>query len=172
MAASASTAACSGDAAERFASCSARYTSSRWTCTSRGAAMPTRTTSPRTSRTVTVAVYVNDSLGTAAAAVTDLKLSAYAGAAIGLVPAGGAEAAIEDRELAPSVKDNLDEILNIISALFNTEGAPHLKLYASHGLGETPPTDISALIRALGNRLDLKVTIAGYGTGSLSIIVA
>ena len=121
---------------------------------------------------VTVAVYVNDSLGTAAAAVTDLKLSAYAGAAIGLVPAGGAEAAIEDRELAPSVKDNLDEILNIISALFNTEGAPHLKLYASHGLGETPPTDISALIRALGNRLDLKVTIAGYGTGSLSIIVA
>jgi hypothetical protein len=121
---------------------------------------------------VTVAVYVNDALRTAAVVMVDLPLSAYAGAAIGLVPAGGAEAAIEDRELAPSVKENLDEVLNIVSALFNTDGAPHLKLYATYGWGEAPPTDISAVMRAFGQRLDLAVTIAGYGSGRLGIVLA
>ena len=41
-------------AAERFARCSSRKTSSRCTSTVRGALMPNRTWSPRTSRTVTV----------------------------------------------------------------------------------------------------------------------
>ena len=47
------------------------------------------------------------------------------------MPAGGAEAAIEDGELPASIADNFTEVLNILSALFNTSGAPHLRLYAS-----------------------------------------
>lgn len=121
---------------------------------------------------VTVAVYVDDSLRTAAVAVADMKLSAYAGAAIGLVPPGGAEAAIEDRELPASVQENLAEILNIVSALFNTDGAQHLKLYATYGFAEHPPTDISAVLRTIGRRLDLAVEIAGYGKGNLSVVLA
>jgi hypothetical protein len=121
---------------------------------------------------VTVAVYVDDALRTAVVAVADLRLSAYAGAAIGLVPVGGAEAAIEDRELAASVRGNLDEILNVISALFNVEGAPHLRLYATYTLGEEPPSDVAALLRTIGRRLDLDVEIAGYGAGALSLVLA
>src|SRR5439155_13802773 len=42
-----------GDAAARLAASSSRKTSSRWTDTDRGASIPMRTWSPRTSRTVT-----------------------------------------------------------------------------------------------------------------------
>jgi hypothetical protein len=121
---------------------------------------------------ITIAVYVDDNLNTAAVALFDFALSAYAGAAIGLVPPGGAEAAIEDAELPTPVRQNLDEVLNVVSALFNTPGAPHLKLYATYGPDEVPPADISAHVRALGRRLDLAVTVAGYGEGKLSIVIA
>jgi hypothetical protein len=120
---------------------------------------------------VAVAVYVDDSLRAAAVAVLDLPMAAYAAAAIGLVPAGGAQAAIEDRELAPSMRENLDEVLNIEAALFNTEGAPHLKLYRTYGPGEVPPSDISAAMRTVGRRLDLDLAIAGYGKGKHSIVL-
>src|SRR4051794_17488774 len=43
-----------GEAASRLAACNSRNTSSRWTCTSRGAWMPSRITSPRASSTVMI----------------------------------------------------------------------------------------------------------------------
>jgi hypothetical protein len=118
-----------------------------------------------------VGSYVDDANRLAAVAVLDLELSAYSAAAIGLVPAGGAEAAIEDRELAPSLQDNLYEVLNVLSALFNVPGAPHLRLAESYPPGEVPSADVAALVRTLGKRLDLSVTVAGYGTGTLSLVL-
>ena len=120
---------------------------------------------------VGVGVFVDDTLKMAVLAVTDLKLAAYSGAAIGLVPAGGAEAAIEDKELPGSVRDNFFEVLNVLSALFNTPGAPHLRLYAGYAPGEAVPTDVAAGLRTVGRRLDLKVTVAGYGEGQLSFVL-
>jgi hypothetical protein len=127
---------------------------------------------PAPAAPVTIGVYVDDRLGTAAVIVTDLALSAYAGAAIGLIPPGGAEAAIEDKELSPTVKENLDEVLNVLASLFNAQGEPHVKLYATYSFSDTPPSDISAVLRALGRRLDVTVDVAGYGKGSLSVILA
>ncbi|NHA00575.1 hypothetical protein G5V59_12575 [Nocardioides sp. W3-2-3] len=57
----------------------------------------------------------------------DLTFSAHAGAAIGLVPVGGAEAAIEDGKLTDTLAENLYEVLNIAASMFNVVGADHLK---------------------------------------------
>ncbi len=119
---------------------------------------------------VAVGVYVDDSNRMQAVAVADLPLAAYSGASIGLVPKGGAEAAIEDGVLPTSIADNFSEVLNILSALFNVPGAPHMRLYATYPPGETPPADVMALVRTLGRRLDLAVTVAGYGSGHLSLV--
>jgi len=121
---------------------------------------------------VSIGVYVDDRLATAAVIVMDLALSAHAGAAIGLIPPGGAEAAIEDKELSPTVKENLDEVLNVLASLFNAQGEPHVKLYTTYTLGDTPPVDISAALRAFGRRLDVLVDVAGYGRGALSVVLA
>jgi hypothetical protein len=118
------------------------------------------------------AVYVDDRTGTAAVVCTDLALSAFAGAAIGLIPKGGAMACVEDRELSTMVGENLYEVLNVVAALFNAAGVPHVKLYAVHQPGELPPSDVSAIARALGRRLDLRVSVAGYGAGHLAVVLA
>lgn len=120
----------------------------------------------------TTAVYVEDNLSTAAVIVCDLGLSACAGAAIGLIPPGGAEAAIEDKELSPTVKENLDEVLNVLASMFNAEGEPHVKLYSTYGLRELPPNDVIAISRQQGRRLDVNVSVGGYGKGKMSIILA
>ena len=120
---------------------------------------------------VSVAVYVDDSLRTCALVACDLPLSAFAGAAIGLIPRGGAEACVEDRELSPMVRDNLYEVLNIVSALFNLPGHVHTRLYDLHAPGELPPADVSAALRAIGRRLDLTVEIGGYGSGRIAVVL-
>lgn len=121
---------------------------------------------------VAVGVYVDDSTRTAVVAVTDLALAAYAGAAIGLVPPGGAEAAVEDGALPATLRDTFVEVLNVLSALFNVPGSPHLRLYAAYEPGEAAPPDVAAGIRSSGGRLDLAVAVAGYGAGGLSFVLA
>jgi hypothetical protein len=121
---------------------------------------------------VSYGAYVDDRLKTAAVVVADLAMTAYAGAAIGLIPAGGAQDAVKERSLPPMLTDNLGEVLNVLAALFNAEGAPHLKLYASYPPGTDAPPDVIALGKAIGNRLDLAVDIPGYGAGTLSLVLS
>ncbi len=118
-----------------------------------------------------VAVYVDDQLHIRALIACDLTFSAHAGAAIGLVPVGGAEAAVEDGKLTDTLAENLYEVLNIAASMFNVAGADHLKLHALHPAG--PPLDPQVRIGTLtlGRREDLTVEIAGYGTGALSVVL-
>lgn len=126
--------------------------------------------SPEHDRSTTVAVYVDDALQLRLVGVADLAFSAYAGAAIGLVPAGAAQAAVEDRLLPSNIQDNLYEVLNICAALLNAEGLPHVKLHTVHFPGATPPHQVLSVACTLGRRLDLEVDIAGYGTGRFSLV--
>ncbi|MCL2541335.1 MAG: hypothetical protein FWE71_02610 [Nocardioidaceae bacterium] len=118
-----------------------------------------------------VAVYVDDSLRVSAAIVCDLALSSYAGAALGLVPPGGAEAAIEEGALNDTFRENLYEVLNIAASVFNTAGADHLRLYELHPAGPPLPPQIRLHALTLGRREDLAVDVAGYGSGLLSVVL-
>ncbi len=116
------------------------------------------------------AVFVDDSLVVRAVGVCDLGFSAYAGAAIGLIPPAAAQTAVEEKDVPVSMQDNLYEILNIASALYNVGDNPHMKLYQVHHIGAPVPAEIAALGGVLGQRLDLTVKIAGYGNGRLSLV--
>ena len=118
-----------------------------------------------------VAVYVDDQNQMAAVAALDLPLSVWIGAAIGLVPPGGAEDQVDEGELTAAVRDNLHEVLNILAALFNKPGTPHLRIYSMHAPGEPVPSDVALLVKSIGNRLDLDVTVGGYGSGKLGIVL-
>lgn len=125
---------------------------------------------PKPSEPATLAVYVDDSLRTMAVIALDLDISAHAAAAIGLVPVGGSEAAIEDGELSPLLQDNLAEVLNICASLLNAPGHPHVKLHAAYPPGAAVPGDVHGYAAVLGHRLDLAVDITGYGRGRWSIV--
>jgi hypothetical protein len=122
-------------------------------------------------RTV-AAVYVDNSTKMVAVLGLDLALAAYAGAALGLMPAGGAEDCIEDGALSPVLAENVTELFNVLTSLLNREGGPHIKLYKVYLPPEALPTDAQALLLALGNRTDLSVEVARYGKGRLSLSLA
>jgi len=66
--------------------------------------------------------------------------------------------------------ENFCELLNIGASLLNRDGATHLRLYTTTSPAELPPNDVGELLRGFGHRIDLQVTIAGYGSGGLSIV--
>jgi hypothetical protein len=132
---------------------------------------PNAPLAPTANNPCTVGVYVDDSLQVTSVIAFDLPLSAHAGAAIGLVPAAGAEAAIGEGILTDTLRDNVYEVLNIAASLFNVDGATHVRLYDVHHAGLPVPGDILARALTLGRREDLAVDVAGYGPGRLSVVL-
>ncbi|MDT0200807.1 hypothetical protein [Nocardioides sp. AE5] len=132
---------------------------------------PSAPLAPGPAMPATIASYVDDVLQLRALVVCDLPLSAYAGAAIGLVPQGQAEDAITDGALTDPLAENLYEVLNIAASLFNVDGAAHVKLHAMAPAGGPMDPQLMARALTLGRREDLAVSINGYGDGRLSIVL-
>jgi hypothetical protein len=126
---------------------------------------------PSTASPRTVGVYVDDHFGVRAIIACDLAFSAYAGAAIALVPAPTAEVAIEANALDQTLGENLYEVLNVAASLFNAPGATHVRLLELHAAGAAIPPQVQGLMLTLGRREDLELTIAGYGAGRLSVVI-
>jgi hypothetical protein len=118
-----------------------------------------------------VAVYVTDQLAMTAVAVVDLAGAARLGGALGMLPRGGVDDAVDEGELSAMLQDNCYEVLNVLSAVFNVAGAPHVRLYEMYGPNASLPSDVAAFGQVLGNRLDVALAIAGYGDVHLSVVV-
>jgi hypothetical protein len=117
-----------------------------------------------------VAVYVTDQMRMAGLALLDLPLSAYIGGALALLPAGGVADMVEEGELSALVEENVFEVANVLAGIFNTRGAPHVRLFRVYEPGEALPADVRDAAAMYGARLDLVVSIAGYGKGALSLV--
>ena len=118
-----------------------------------------------------VAVYVDPTMATTALCLVDIRLAAWLAGALALLPKGGLEDAIDEGELSSMHLEAVYEVVNIAASMFNGEGVNHSKLYKLHAPGEAVPGDIAGLAAAF-NRIDLKVDVAGYGSGNLSIVMA
>lgn len=117
-----------------------------------------------------VGLYVDDQQASAAIVVMDLALAAYSGAALGLIPVGGAQAALEDGELPQNLRENCYEVLNIMASLFNVPDAPHLRLYAAYYPDEVLRADVRDVALRTAGREDIRVEIGRYGAGTMSIV--
>ena len=118
-----------------------------------------------------VAVYVTDQLSMTAVAVVDLGGAARMGGALGMLPPGGVEDAVDEGDLSGMLRDNCYEVLNVLAATFNVPDAPHVRLYEMYGPHASLPSDVAAFAQTLGNRLDVMLSIAGYGDAHLSVVV-
>ena len=126
---------------------------------------------PTADRPVSVAVYVAPDMSVNALCVMDLAASAYTAGGLALLPPGGCQDAVEeDGELSGMMVEALHEVVNIVSALFNTPGAPHSKLHKLYAPGDDVPGDIAGMLAAF-NRVDLAVEVQGYGKGGLSLVI-
>lgn len=121
--------------------------------------------------TTVAALYVDNAERLVAVVGLELSLAAYAGAALGLMPAGGAADSIEEKQLSPMLAENVQELCNVLSGLLNKPGAPHVKLHGVVLPGESMPSDASSNLLAYGRRLDLIVEIARYGKGTFTLVL-
>ncbi len=127
---------------------------------------------PAPGKPVAVAVYVDPHMAINALCVMDLGAAAYTGAALALLPPGGAQDAVEeDGELTSLLVEALHEVVNVLSALFNVPGAPHSKLHKLYAPGDDLPGDIAGML-ANFNRIDLAIEVPGYGKGALSLVLS
>jgi hypothetical protein len=126
---------------------------------------------PAPDRPVAVAVYVAPDMSVNALCLMDLGAAAYTGGALALLPPGGCQDAVEeDGELSGMQVEALHEVVNVLSALLNTPGAPHSKLHKLYAPGEDVAGDLVGMLAGF-NRLDLTVEVQGYGKGALSVVL-
>ena len=118
-----------------------------------------------------VGVYVNDSLGLAAAIVVDLAGAARLGGALGMLPPGAVDDAIDTGDVSGMLHDNCYEVLNVLAAPLNVAGAPHVRLYEMYGPNHSLPADVAALTARTGERLDVVLSVAGYGDVRVSVVL-
>ncbi len=117
-----------------------------------------------------VAIYVNDHLATMAVIVVNLEAAARLGGALAMLPKGGVDDAIAERDLYPALRDNAYEVLNVLAAVFNVPEAPHVRLFEMLGPNVAVPGDIAQISAMIGSRMDVQLNIAGYGPGLLSVV--
>jgi len=125
---------------------------------------------PPVTPTAVLGLYACDRDRMSAVLTLDLPLAAYLGSSLALLPPAVAEAAIADGELPPELAENIDEVLNVLAGAVNEHSATHQRLYRGY-LGAEAPADAAAHSKALGNRLDLAITVPGYGTGTLGWVL-
>lgn len=118
-----------------------------------------------------MAVYVDPQLHPKAVCLLDLPLAAWCAGALPLLPKGGLQDAVDEGELSEMHLEVLHEVVNVAASLFNGAGVTHSKLHRLYAPGESVPADL-ALLAAAFNRIDLKVDVAGYGPGALSIVAS
>jgi len=106
----------------------------------------------------------------AAISISELKLGAYAGAALSLIPVGAANEFIKKKKLDEEMFENYEEVINVSAALFNLPDIPHVKLRAAHEKLDEVPEDALPLIEDYKSRVDVSVDISDYGSGKMAIV--
>jgi hypothetical protein len=129
-----------------------------------GVPVPSKTTN-------VVAAYVNDKLALQAVCIVDIEGGARLGGALAMVPKGGVDDAISERDMPATLRDNCYEVLNVLASVFNVPNAPHVRLYEMYGPNQGVPGDVAAVAGLAGSRMDIALKIAGYGDGMMSIVV-
>ena len=111
------------------------------------------------------AVYVDDNDVPVAGIGCTLEFGAYAGAALSMIPKGGAEEAVKANELSEMMLGNLNEFMNICSRWFMTADSPHLRLTATYAIDDL--SEAADQLLDSEDRLDFNIEIPDYGAGQI-----
>lgn len=113
--------------------------------------------------------YLDDGGQLVGACISDLPLASSVGAALAMISADVAKESVKAGVLSESLRDNLYEVLNIMSGLLNGPSVRHLRLA---DVVDGVPEDVVELIKAAPGRKHYDVTILGYSGGRLGLIGA
>lgn len=118
-----------------------------------------------------VATYVDDRLNLTAVVAIDLRAAAALATSVALVPPARAGDILDGGHLTGELSENLREVLNVMSVIFNSSGTRHVRLHQVHGPHPAVPAYALALAAVVGHRLDVEVDVTGYGAGAVSAVI-
>lgn len=111
------------------------------------------------------AKYVSDDDALVALCVCDAAFLAYSGAALSMMPKGGAEDMIADGDFSKAILENFYEVMNICSRLIMSDTSMHIRLDTTV-VGDAVAEARSAL--SPSQSIAFKVSIPKYGDGQLA----
>ena len=117
-----------------------------------------------------VALYVDAEDTPRAVCICDLEFAGYSGGAMTMMPVGGVQDAIGEKDLSGTLEQNLYEVMNICTRLVINDETPHLRLTEVKKSSEV--TEIIETLLGTGNRGDYEVSIPRYGKGHMTFLVA
>ncbi len=100
----------------------------------------------------------------------DTHFAAYAGAALSMLPPGGAEDAAESGDISATMKENVYEVMNICSRLLMSDDTPHLKLENMYNDVAELSEEAVEMIKAAEGGSHFGIDIPNYGKGRLSLV--
>ena len=115
------------------------------------------------------ATYIDDSGALVAMLVADYAFAAFSGAALSMIPKGGAEDMVEEKDLSEGVKANFYEVANICSRLLMNDQSTHIKL--AEVLEKASLNEACASLSG-ATVVGFDVPIPRYGTGKLYFVVS
>jgi len=132
-----------------------------------------RVSAPDPDAPFVVADFQTDAGATAALLVADLPGCAALAAGLTMMPAAMVESVrLRNAIDEPSIVENFGEIANVLAQLFNSSDTPHLRWRTAVQSGDAIPAPTAALLESPAARRDLGVTVEGYGSGKIAILVA
>ncbi len=117
-------------------------------------------------------LYVDEENRPVAACVVDKEFAAYAGAALSMIPKGGAEDAAETGDIPQSMQENVYEVMNICSRLLMGDDTPHLRLSQMLPAYDQLPEDARQLLEQPAAERAFEVEVPNYGKGRMALIVS
>ncbi|MBI3206319.1 MAG: hypothetical protein HYZ29_32585 [Myxococcales bacterium] len=118
-----------------------------------------------------VAVYADDAGAPQVVAAVDLPFSAHVGAALAMIPAAVALENVQRKRLEDSLRENFEEIVNILAGVVNVATGKHVKLVAVVAPSAASP-EAQAIMKKPAARVDFTVDVPGYGAGKLALLSA
>ena len=118
-----------------------------------------------------IGIYVTDDDVVAALCVFDLKLGCHLGACLSMIPPVIAEESVRRGALGENIAENLYEVANVMSRMFNHDGEAHVRLReVVQALNAVPPF-VGEMLARKPMRLDLNINISGYGAGPMVLLI-
>ncbi|MGJ8687140.1 MAG: hypothetical protein ACSHWQ_06645 [Spongiibacteraceae bacterium] len=111
-----------------------------------------------------VARFIDDNGALVGACICDPQFIGFSGAALSMIPKGGAEDMIEENDFSTTVMENFYEVMNICTTLLMTSSKNHLKLDDT-----LPYADVAGDLAALdaSSVVSFSVEIPKYGKGKM-----
>lgn len=101
--------------------------------------------------------------------VCDADSACSVAAALSLIPPAVAASAAKSKKLTETLTENLGEVLNVASQLFQAGHVKSVRLAAVHLVPAALPPATAALAKRTAGRVDLSVQVTGYAPGTCSV---